>query len=64
MIFDPFETCPRCGGDGYQPVPFTRDRLFVFPCTGCDGSGLRERAAHKVIRLLRHGAKTVSEGDY
>jgi hypothetical protein len=63
FVIDPYTTCEKCGGDGYQPVPFTRS-LYRFPCKGCKGTGMRERAISRIWRILRHGAKAVSEGEY
>jgi hypothetical protein len=58
-----YDTCDRCGGTGYRPVPFTRS-LYCFPCRGCKGSGLRERLITRVWRLLRHGTRSLTEGEY
>jgi hypothetical protein len=35
-----YDTCDRCGGDGYQPVAFTK-HLYRYPCRGCKGTGAK-----------------------
>lgn len=54
-------TCDRCGGDGYAHL---FGRLYLYPCRGCKGTGERPRAAYRIFQMLRHGAKSVTEGDY
>jgi hypothetical protein len=56
-----YQTCSRCGGDGYQHLigPYYR-----WPCRGCHGSGERPRFIARIWRALKHGAATATEGEY
>jgi hypothetical protein len=58
-----YKTCIKCGGDGYQPLPFTRS-LYRYPCRACKGRGERPRPVTRIYHALRHGAKTLTEGEY
>ena len=60
-MFDPYVTCARCGGDGYQHL---FGPLYLHPCRGCNGTGIRERALTRIWRAVRHGARHVTDGDY
>ena len=60
-MIDPYVTCPRCEGDGYQHL---FGPLYLWPCRGCHGTGQRERTLTRIWRAVRHGARPVSEGDY
>lgn len=48
-----YQTCDRCGGDGYQHL---WGQIYRYPCRACKGSGERPRVAYRIWTMLRHGA--------
>ena len=53
-----YQTCPKCGGDGYRHLI---GRLYLHPCRSCKGTGERPRIANRIWTALRHGA---TRGEY
>jgi hypothetical protein len=48
-----YQTCDRCGGDGYQHL---FGAIYRYPCRACKGVGERPRVAYRIWTMLRHGA--------
>ena len=58
-MIDPYITCDKCEGSGYQHL---FGQFYRWPCRGCRGTGERQRAIVRAWRLLRHGL--ASREDY